>query len=104
MLDEDKARTLAECWINLICEVECQIVDDSTIARPYGWIFFYQSKRFLETGEFGDQIAGNGPILVDRINFNLKTFGTARRIDEYLTEFEKTIPPTWLQMSKTKSE
>lgn len=90
--------------MNLRCEVECQIVDDATIARPYGWIFFYQSKRFLETGEFGDQIAGNGPILVDRINFDLKTFGTAKGIDEYLIEYEKTIPPSWLQMAESKSK
>lgn len=92
---------MAACWVNLSCEVECQIVDDETIVRPYGWIFFYQSKRFLETGEFAYQIAGNSPILVDRINFNLKTFGTAKSIEEYLTEYERTIPPMWLQKATT---
>ena len=104
MLDQQKARALAECWINLICEVECEIVDEATIERPYGWVFFYQSRSFLETGDFSDQLAGNGPVLVDRINWNLKTFGTSKDIEEYLTEFEKTIPSNWLEIAMPNSE
>ncbi len=27
------------------------VLDGETIEKPYGWIFFYQSKKYLETGE-----------------------------------------------------
>jgi len=40
------------------------IGDDWTIKKSYGWVFFYGSRRFLETGDPSAQIAGNGPVVV----------------------------------------
>jgi len=31
-----------------------------------GWMFFYNSKEFIETGSFSSALAGNGPIFVGR--------------------------------------
>ncbi|WP_245319893.1 YrhB domain-containing protein [Bradyrhizobium sp. LMTR 3] len=31
-----------------------------------GWLFFYDSKEFAETGNYSSRLAGNGPIFVDR--------------------------------------
>jgi|KBSMisStandDraft_5_1062788.scaffolds.fasta_scaffold3256084_1 hypothetical protein len=30
----------------------------------HGWAFYYQSRDFLETGAFRDQLVGQGPVLV----------------------------------------
>jgi hypothetical protein len=47
-------------------EDEVVILDASTIERSYGWVFVYQSKRFLETGDIMDALGGNGPIVALR--------------------------------------
>jgi hypothetical protein len=47
-----------ESWGKLI------ILEDSIIEKEYGWIFFYTTKQFLETGEEG--LCGNSPFLVKK--------------------------------------
>jgi Immunity protein 35 len=41
------------------------VVEEKTIETPFGWVFFYNSKRFVETGEYQYQLAGNGPVIVN---------------------------------------
>ena len=42
------------------------VVEDETRVTDYGWVFFYQTERYLRTGELGAMLVGNGPILVLR--------------------------------------
>ncbi len=51
------------------------------------WVFFYQSARYLRTGNFLDGVAGNAPILVDRVTGQIHETGTARSIEHYVAEF-----------------
>jgi hypothetical protein len=72
---------------------------------PYGWVFFYQSKEFLDEGIWSAQLAGNAPIIVDRHTFELRVTGTAKPLEQYLSDYEKWLPaavflrapqpPTW---------
>ncbi|MFP0197881.1 YrhB domain-containing protein [Pseudomonas sp. PHC1] len=54
-----------------------------------GWMFCFDSKEYVETGEFSAQLAGNGPLLVDRDTGELHSFGTARPPKEYLEEYSE---------------
>jgi len=38
------------------------------------------------------------PIIVDRINGEIRVTGTAKPIEEYLAEYEATLPAARLQM------
>lgn len=98
-MDFDKAAALATAWVDLVCEGEARIVREATIAKPYGWIFFYQSKEFLDDGTPSAQLAGNAPIIVDRNNFELRVTGTAKPLEDYLKEYEETLPPIRLQQT-----
>lgn len=40
------------------------LIEDRTITKPYGWIFFYDSERFLNTEDISYALAGNAPIVV----------------------------------------
>jgi Immunity protein 35 len=71
-----KARILAQNWLDLATSIEVTIIDEATISKPYGWVFFYQSTDYLKTENISDMLAGNAPILVDRINGELKVLGT----------------------------
>src|SRR5262245_33370249 len=92
-----KAAALAPAWVDIVSEGEWRIVREATIAKPYGWVFFYQSKEFLDNGTETALLAGNAPIIVDRNTFELRMTGTARTLEHYLEEYEKSLPPVCLQ-------
>jgi len=71
-------------------EYELIIMLEQTITRPYGWIFFYDSKKFIETGDFSYAIAGNLPFLVD-IHGNIHESKPLFDIDTSVLEFDKRI-------------
>ncbi|MCC6898122.1 MAG: hypothetical protein IT377_04065 [Polyangiaceae bacterium] len=58
------------------------------IEKPYGWVCFYQSVRYLETGEESAQLVGNGPVVLMRDTLQIHHLGSARRPDEELAQFE----------------
>jgi len=99
MLTFAQASELAETWVKVTTGDRGVIIKEHTLKRPYGWVFFYTSRRFLETGETRDKFAGNAPIIVDRVNAEIRVTGTARRIERYLAEYEATIPAARMQMS-----
>jgi hypothetical protein len=66
------------------------IVDDETIEKDFGWIFFYQALEYLETQDSGFQLLGNAPIIVDRADGSLHETGTAEPIEHYIRDYEKS--------------
>ncbi len=40
------------------------VVESRTVRLSEGWLFFYNSKLFVETGDVMYSLAGNGPIYV----------------------------------------
>ncbi len=53
----------------------------------FGWVFFYQSKNFLETGELSSMLAGNSPFIVNRNDGRVSVTGTAKTIEEYIEDY-----------------
>jgi hypothetical protein len=97
-MDFEKAAALATLWVELTCEGQARIMRESTIAKPYGWIFFYESKQFLDTGDDSAILLGNAPIIVDRDTLELRIVGaTAWPLEHHLAEYEKTLSPASLQ-------
>jgi hypothetical protein len=69
MISFDKAKASAEEFVAGLASasgVEFALYADETIEVNEGWVFFYNSKEFIETGDFASALAGNGPIFVDR--------------------------------------
>ena len=64
------------------------IMDSETIEKEYGWVFFYQSKEYLETGNSGDALLGNAPFIVNRYTGEVVETGTANPIEDYIAEYE----------------
>jgi len=64
------------------------IVDEETITKPYGWVYFYNSRRFLETRDILYGIAGNGPLIVLASTGEVVTLGTARDPEVEIAAFE----------------
>jgi hypothetical protein len=73
----DQAKVIAEGTLRAIADAtndEFGIVGNEIIDE--GWLFFYNSKDFIETGSFSSMLVGNGPIFVDRSGV-VKTLPTA---------------------------
>jgi hypothetical protein len=95
MLSYKKAKKLAETWIDLTTDEACEItlIED----KPYGWVFFYNSKDY-DSNDISTHLAGNAPIIVDRIDGELRVTGTARPTEHYIQEYEATLPEARMQM------
>ena len=65
------------------------IVDAGTIEKPFGWVFFYNSQKFIETGDYRYQLAGNGPVIVNRSDGSVEFCGTSRAVDALIEEYER---------------
>jgi hypothetical protein len=89
------AKRLADLWVEIVTSRRAAV--SGVVAKPYGWVFFYNSHEFIRTGNRRAALAGNAPFLVDRVNFNLKVFGTALPLERYLTEYEKAVPPAVME-------
>ena len=59
-----------------------------TITKPYGWIFFYNSRTYLETGNVLAMLAGNGPVVVLSSSGEVVMLGTARPTEAEISAFE----------------
>lgn len=53
-----------------------------------GWFFCFQSREYLETGDFSTQLIGNSPFIIDKDNGEIYELGTAHPIEIYLQEYE----------------
>lgn len=92
MLQFQQARQIAELEIKnhwTIPNDSPVIVDKETIEKPYAWIFFYNSKHWLETGDFNYAIAGNSPLFVAKTNGHVSKFGTGYSVDEMIDKYEE---------------
>jgi hypothetical protein len=72
---------------------ELIFIDEHTIERAWGWMFFYTSRKWHETGDVMHAVAGNAPILVERESGRLITTGTARSPEHYLQNYERCGDP-----------
>ncbi len=91
-ISADDAREIAnEYLLRLELEVgeSLQLVEKETLEKPFGWVFFYNSKDYLETGGFKYMLAGNAPFIVDKNNGCVHLTGTAKPIEGYISDFER---------------
>lgn len=90
MVSYADAKRLAEEAINRNYNVsgdELVVIESSTIQKDYGWVFFYDSRTFLESNDDTFMVAGNAPLIVEN-DGTLHWLGTARPVEEYLAAFE----------------
>jgi hypothetical protein len=87
-----QARAIADEHLNA-SSPPVDIIDAVTQEHEFGWVFFYDSRRYLETGKFSERLAGNAPVLVERQSGRVWVLGTARSVDFYLTKFRRYGDP-----------
>src|SRR5215475_14575405 len=94
--NKQEARSLAEQHLSKMHvspATELAILDEHTIETDFGWVFFWNSKRYLETGEFQYALAGNAPLIVDRRDGSIHETSTAYPIEEIIERYRRTHTP-----------
>ncbi len=92
-INEADALALAEAHIAAIEGPELRIQEESTQRHSFGWMFFYQSAGYLDTGNFSLMVAGNAPLIVDRFTSAVWVTDTADRPTTYVENYERTGSP-----------
>lgn len=93
MLTKDDARAMVEKAMSGYApsDEEWVILDEYTIERPWGWVFFYNSREYATTGDPGSQLFGNAPYMVNKETGEIFDTGTAEEIDVYIARYEATL-------------
>ena len=96
MIDKETAKRLAleqitQTWN--IADAQPVILDEATIERDFGWVFFYDSSKHIETGDFSDALAGNAPVIVNKHDGLLHVTGTYKPVLEFIEAYERTGDP-----------
>jgi len=95
MLTYADAKRLADTYVDVTTRGGGAVT--KALAKPYGWVFFYNNREFIETGNPRKRYAGNAPIIVDRFDGELRVTGTGGPLEGYLAEYEATLPSARLQ-------
>jgi hypothetical protein len=92
MIDRIKALQIATDEVHSLAsdaDDEFLVQEDLTQETGFGWIFFYQSKHFLESQDHRFALAGNAPLLVDKRTERVVALGTAYPLETYLALYER---------------
>lgn len=66
------------------------ILEDKTIEKAYGWVFFFTTKKYLESGDYKDGLGiGMGPILVNKDGRSAVSLGTWGSIEQLISKYEE---------------
>jgi hypothetical protein len=92
----EKARRVVAAYVAALTDDDGAILDTQTIEKPYGWVFFYQNRAYIETGNDLEAYVGNAPLIFDRGSGEIRVTGTALPVERYLAAYEATLPPARL--------
>ncbi len=59
--------------------------------HDFGWVYLYNSKEYVESGDFNVSLVGNAPVIVDRVDGRLYGTGTSKPTEHYLNDFRRGI-------------
>ena len=67
------------------------IVEQYTIEKPFGWVFFFNSKKFLDTGIFRYRLLGNGPVIVNKVSGAVEFHGSNKPPEDIIKDYERKL-------------
>ncbi|MEM8836677.1 MAG: YrhB domain-containing protein [Pseudomonadota bacterium] len=86
MLTIDEGRKIAADYLRQLSD-DLELYNNPIHEGCYGWVFAFQSRKFIQTGHFSDQLAGNAPLLLDRHTEKLHALGTADTVEFYVKNY-----------------
>jgi len=69
------------------------VLKEHTISKDWGWVCFYTSEKWHQTGDLKYAVAGNAPFIVEKATGNVLITGTAEPLENYINRYEATGSP-----------
>ncbi len=69
---------------------QLKVDTEQTVEKSFGWVFFYNTREFIESGNIIYALAGNGPIIVNRHTAEVIFCGTNKPTHEIIEEYERS--------------
>ena len=91
MISRDQAKIIAQEELNRSNANMDLLIIDEYIEFDEGWVFGYQTKEYVETGNEDFILYGNGPIIVAKEDGKVFRGGTAYDVEHYIEEFKHYI-------------
>lgn len=91
-MDKSKAEKLAKKYVSQQqkgTNCELQLLKEFTEEEEFGWIFFYDSKKYIETEDPAFAVGGNAPFIIDAKTGALEVTGTAYSTEYYIELYKK---------------
>lgn len=73
--------------------VKLQILHDHTKEYDFGWVFFYNSVKYIEPGDYRESLLGNAPLIINKESKEIIVTGTADDVSYYVNNYIKTGDP-----------
>ena len=70
-----------------IIGVELAIIE--VLEEDFGWVFLYQGRTYVESGDLTGVIIGNTPIIIDKADGSIHSTGTAYPVKHYIDEYRQ---------------
>lgn len=96
MVTKKQASEVAERYLRELgtnVGLELVLLSEFTLEGAWGWMFFYDSRAFVEAGILSAALAGNAPVIVSRGDGSLHVTGTAFPPARYIDNFIATGDP-----------
>jgi hypothetical protein len=76
---------------------EPAIVPAETIERPWGWVFFWNTRLYAETGDLEHAMRGTAPVCVNRADGKATPVEPLHPIERAIRRYERRIgaSPWW---------
>ncbi|MBV9768361.1 MAG: hypothetical protein JOZ32_02215 [Bryobacterales bacterium] len=88
----EEARRIAQAYLDDVQvdpPTELAILEGSTLEREFGWVFFWNSKHYIETGDFSYALVGGGPLIVDRTDGTVHQISSALPLEAALAQYRQ---------------
>ena len=69
------------------------LVVETAEEHRFGWLFFYESREYLRTGELMHRLFGNAPLIVDRRDGRTTFVPTGRPLRDAIREYDEQWQP-----------
>ncbi|MES1225024.1 MAG: YrhB domain-containing protein [Bacteroidota bacterium] len=90
MIGKKKAIEIAEQYVkNESKSHNLVILHEHTMEFELGWVFFYQTKEYVETRDILQMINDNAPLIINKKDGTIHITGTAYPIEKYIRDYIK---------------
>jgi Immunity protein 35 len=72
-------------------ELGIQLLISNVMEKDFGWVFLFDSKEYVETGNNSSRLAGNSPLIFDKLDGKIYITGTSDTLDSYIEQYLRGI-------------